>query len=84
MRPQLTPYKRMLAIRDGKECFFCGIDLPKDELTIEHLLSVEDGGSHKMNNLCLSCKTCNTEVIGMSVVKKFKYREEMREVNAQA
>lgn len=78
MRQQLTPYKKYLAIRDGKECFYCGIVMNKDKLTIEHFLEVNHGGSNDMHNLCLSCYFCNQQVVGKSIVQKFKYREEMR------
>lgn len=79
MARQLTHKKRLIAIRDGKECFYCGIDLPKDELTVEHILSKIDGGSDHMHNLCLACKPCNKAVGTMAVVRKIKYREEKRE-----
>lgn len=78
MRPQLTPYKRVLAIRDGRECWYCGIDLPKDKLTIEHLVAVSDGGTHNIKNLVLACKPCNTEAGTLSVSDKVKMRERKR------
>jgi 5-methylcytosine-specific restriction endonuclease McrA len=74
-RPQLTPYKSLLAIRDGRECWYCGISKPKDKLTIEHLLSVVDGGSHHINNLVLACMPCNLEAGTSSIAAKVKLRE---------
>lgn len=78
MRPQLTPYKRLIAIRDGKECFYCGVQKPKDQLTIEHMLAVIDGGSHNIKNLVLACMPCNLLAGTLSVADKFKFRERMR------
>lgn len=78
MRPQLTPYKRLLAIRDGRECWFCGVDKPKDELTIEHLVAVTDGGTHNIKNLVLACTDCNAEAGTLSVAAKVKLRESKR------
>lgn len=78
MRPQLTPYKRLIAIRDGRECFYCGMHLPKDELTIEHMLAVTDGGTHNIKNLVLACTDCNGEAGTLSVAAKFKLREQKR------
>lgn len=78
MDRQLTHKKRILAIRDGKECYYCGVDLPKDQLTVEHILAKIDGGSDHMHNLCLACKPCNVKVDAMPIVKKMEYRKEMR------
>jgi len=77
-RSQLTHKKRILAIRDGKECFFCGIEYPKDKLTIEHFVAVANGGNDHMSNLCLACPSCNKAVDKISVTKKVGYREKMR------
>lgn len=77
-RPQLTPYKKFIAIRDGKMCWYCGIVLPKDKLTIEHLLSVAHGGSHHMSNLVLACEPCNLEAGTLSVASKVKLRDQKR------
>lgn len=77
-RPQLTPYKKIIAIRDGKECFFCGIVLPKDQLTIEHMVAVADGGTHHIKNLVLACTDCNKAVGRMSVADKVKFRDRKR------
>lgn len=81
-RNQLTAVKRNLAIRDGKECWFCGVELEKDQLTVEHLLSFSHGGSDNLNNLVLACKPCNKEVGNGSVAQKVLFRERKRsEVN---
>lgn len=77
-RPQLTPYKRLIAIRDGRECFYCGVQKQKDQLTIEHMLAVIDGGSHDIKNLVLTCMPCNLEAGTLSVADKFKMRERKR------
>lgn len=77
-RPQLTPYKKTLAIRDGRECFYCGVVKPKDQLTIEHMLAVIDGGNHDIKNLVLACMPCNLEAGTLSVAGKFKLREAKR------
>jgi len=82
-RPQLTAYKKFLAIRDGKECWYCSADLPKDKLTIEHVLNVVDGGSHHPHNLVLACRSCNVLAGRMSVSSKVKMREDLRSLNVQ-
>lgn len=74
-RKQLRAQKARLAARDGKKCFFCWAVLGFDELTIEHILSVSHGGSDNVNNLCLACEPCNTEIGNLPVTKKMVYRD---------
>jgi len=41
-----------------RKCTYCGKEnIP---LQIEHIVSRAKGGSHRVSNLCLSCKKCNT------------------------
>ncbi len=54
--------KLRLFVRDGKQCFCCRAKLPKDQLTIEHLLSVGHGGTNNINNLVVMCKPCNLKM----------------------
>lgn len=77
-RAQLTARKKNLAIRDGKQCFFCGEKMRIDQLTVEHLLSFSHGGTDNPNNLCLACQPCNKEVGNGSVVSKILFRERKR------
>jgi 5-methylcytosine-specific restriction endonuclease McrA len=79
---QLTPYKRLLAIRDGEECFFCSEKLKKHELTVDHILEISKGGSNRMENFALACVGCNQAMWNMSVVAKIKFRERKRGLHA--
>ncbi len=78
-RQQMTPRKTNLAIRDGKECWFCGVILPKDQLTVEHLLSLTDGGNNNPKNLVLACRADNKIVSTWSIARKVAYRDRKRQ-----
>lgn len=43
----------------GSECWWCRQKLSSDQLTIDHLLPKSRGGSHSLENLRLSCFSCN-------------------------
>ena len=72
---QLVP---LVEARDGKRCFYCGDPLGEDR-TLEHLLSLADGGTHHVNNLVLAHLKCNERAGDGPVMKKILLRENMRE-----
>lgn len=76
---QYADVKKKLIKRDGTLCFFCGMDMVKKEITIEHLLPISDGGNNNIKNLCLACENCNKEVGNMAIVEKIYYREKTQE-----
>lgn len=62
----------LLKKAQGTLCCYCDCQMveikrvegqtpPKDSMTLEHLLRVEDGGSHDLDNLALACYECNTK-----------------------
>ena len=61
--------ERRLAIymRDGFACVYCGAG---NELTLDHLIPYERGGSHDSENLATCCKSCNASR-GMAPWKLF-------------
>jgi len=40
-----------------KACVYCG---SKEDLTIDHVVALNDGGSHKQDNLVVACRSCNS------------------------
>lgn len=76
--PQLAKYKTNLAIRDGKECWYCGESMEKSDLTVEHLLAVSDGGSSNVKNLVLACAPHNKMADNMPISYKVNLRERLR------
>lgn len=69
---------RTLRSRDGSECFYCGVDMESDEITLEHLLSVGDGGTSNLANLVLAHRLCNEMAADLPVIAKVKLREDLR------
>jgi hypothetical protein len=55
--------RKKLYKRDNYTCFYCGKDLhgasPQD-ITLDHLLSREDGGTNDPENLVTACRHCNS------------------------
>lgn len=74
--------EELLFERDGHQCFFCGLIFlttdPADRPTLEHLLSISDGGNNHLSNLCLAHERCNKEAANLSIVEKVKLREKRR------
>lgn len=48
-----------LLLRDGNQCFYCGIHLYESQITIEHLKAKSLGGTDNLKNLVIACKACN-------------------------
>jgi 5-methylcytosine-specific restriction endonuclease McrA len=51
-------WKQKLA--EGK-CYYCGTDVPPEELTMDHIVPVVRGGRSAKNNLVTACKECNNK-----------------------
>lgn len=61
--------------RDGFKCFYCRKEMREEEMTIEHLLSINMGGRNHLANLAISCQSCNQEAGHKSLIEKIKMRE---------
>lgn len=48
--------------RDGDLCFYCGKYMSEEDMTIEHLISLNDGGTNKLSNMVLAHNACNHAV----------------------
>ena len=51
--------KTNLYIRDLYTCQYCYIELPRKELTLDHVIPISRGGKTSWENIVASCKTCN-------------------------
>lgn len=47
--------------RDGFQCMFCGKSIPNVQLTVDHWIPVEQGGSSEPFNLISCCRRCNKD-----------------------
>ena len=63
----------------GRKCSYCEItDVP---LEIEHIVARSRGGSNRVSNLCLACRTCNEEKDNMLLdewLEKIKKKKNKR------
>ena len=47
--------RRMTVVR----CYYCGENIPKGKLHIDHIIPLSKGGAHDVSNLCCACASCN-------------------------
>jgi len=60
--------------RDGSNCFYCGVLMDINEMTIEHLKAKSNGGKNNLKNLKVAHYRCNVEAGSLSVADKIKLR----------
>lgn len=80
---RLNNYKRQKAQileRDGSDCFYCARPMG-DDITLEHLIELNQGGKNTLGNEVLAHEKCNKAVNGMTVVEKFNYAMIQRNSN---
>ncbi|MGB3290971.1 MAG: HNH endonuclease [Burkholderiaceae bacterium] len=64
--------------RDGRECFYCGLDTTDEDASVEHVVPLNAGGTNHIANKVLAHKRCNSEAGHLSVIEKIKLRESKR------
>ncbi len=64
--------KRKLVERDGTCCFYCGEEL-QDDVTVEHLISLNRGGTNDLSNMVLAHEKCNNHVRNIPISEKVKF-----------
>lgn len=62
--------KAYLLERENYYCIYCGIHASQTKMEIEHVIPRSKGGTNSLNNLVLSCETCN-QVKGNQDVETF-------------
>ena len=59
-RPLRVRYsKRNVFLRDGHQCQYCGDQLPKSHLTLDHVFPRSRGGASTWENSVTACEPCN-------------------------
>lgn len=48
---------REIADRQGNKCVYCDEEI---ELTIDHIVAIDSGGKHLLDNIALACLSCNS------------------------
>jgi len=51
--------RKNILLRDRNTCQYCGIVLPSNELTLDHVLPRSRGGNSSWENLVAACHNCN-------------------------
>lgn len=44
-----------------KKCYYCGKELPENELTMDHIVPLIRGGKSVKANIVAACKECNNK-----------------------
>jgi len=44
----------------GSHCCWCGKELTEDEIVMDHIVALANGGGHTASNVAPSCKSCNS------------------------
>ncbi len=58
--------------RDGDTCFLCGLSMPPEDQSLEHIVAVTHQGPNHLSNLALMHKACNNEIGHLSAREKFE------------
>lgn len=79
-RRNLKPAKirQKLRERDGRECWFCAVEMTPYEETIEHLIPKSDDGTNALSNLVLAHRACNQRAGDLSLAQKIELRSKLR------
>lgn len=56
-----TNVRRIVIDRDGLRCVYCGLDLLKNDVHLDHVIPESKGGSTSVSNLQVTCGKCNLE-----------------------
>ncbi|MGY3032832.1 5-methylcytosine-specific restriction endonuclease McrA [Bradyrhizobium sp. USDA 4354] len=67
--PDWDDRQRLVYARDHRSCSACGVG---GRLHLHHIRALSEGGTHKLENLCLLCESCHSARHGG---RAFKYTE---------
>jgi len=63
--------KAKLLVRDGSKCFLCHTELG-DDITVDHLIPLVQGGKNELSNMVLMHEQCNFDCGHKTVVEKVR------------
>lgn len=58
--------------RDGRACWYCNAEMPDGDMTVEHLISRDKGGSDHLDNLVLAHQRCNLAADNLPLRRKIE------------
>lgn len=66
-----------------RRCYYCGKEVPENELTMDHLIPLIRGGKSIKSNLVPSCKNCNNKKKYMLPFEWEKYLESIQSADSE-
>lgn len=60
---------------NSNHCYWCGSHVKKSEVHIDHIIALSKGGTHNIENLCVSCARCNLKKNSMGLDRWTKYMD---------
>lgn len=57
----IKQWMKSVMARPVNVCYYCQLDIPKGKLHFDHIVALANGGSHSVENLCVSCASCNSD-----------------------
>jgi len=57
--PRFSKYN--VSLRDRFTCQYCGTDVQKTDVTMDHVMPSSKGGKTEWTNIVASCRSCNTK-----------------------
>jgi len=72
--------RRLVIERDGLRCVYCGVDLIKSEVHLDHVIPESQGGPTSYDNLQVTCPKCNLEK-GVLTESEFENKLRTRAIN---
>ena len=75
--PVSPKVRRAVFERDECRCQYCGVFcVDVNDLTVDHIVPISYGGTHKADNLRTACKSCNSGRRNESI-DEFRFRQTM-------
>lgn len=64
-------------VKAGNYCFYCHTEMPKEQLTLDHVFPRVKGGENEIDNIIFVCKSCNSSKGKRDLIEWFLlYRNE--------
>lgn len=61
-------------LKDNSCCWYCGKEMPKNKLTVDHVFPRSKGGSDDFDNIVLACKECNSSKNDLDLLEWYSKR----------
>lgn len=69
--------KKTIYAKSNGKCVLCGKSVKFKKMTVDHKIPLSQGGTNAMENLQLSCHTCNLMKSGLTETELYDRMKEM-------